>query len=103
MTLTGWIRHVGTTLRLVNASGLLLIRLGIPSDHVQRKEAIRGINSVFFGSSATLVCDRDLMEIDAEGLEFDTDLPSQNTVRRAEEILACILVCDWNVRAWSKR
>lgn len=63
----------------------------IPEDHQLRKEAIRNINKIFEQSKATLVCDRDLMNIDA------TDL----TMEVRESILVTVVVCDWNLRAWT--
>jgi hypothetical protein len=63
----------------------------IPQEHELRKEAIREINGVFLRSHATLVCDRDLMQIDT------TDL----TIELMEAIIATVIVCDWNVRAWT--
>ena len=73
----------------------------IPSDHKLRMEAIRGINSVFSGSFATLVRDRDLMEIDIDNLDFESDVLDERAIKRGEEIVATVLVCDWNVRAWT--
>lgn len=63
----------------------------IPQDHELRAESISKINEVFMQSKATLVCDRDLMEIDV------TDL----SIHIRERILATVIVCDWNVRAWT--
>lgn len=63
----------------------------IPQDHQLRKEAIAEINNVFSNSKLTLVCDRDIMEIDVHSL----------TMEVKETILATLLVCDWNVRAWT--
>ncbi|MCJ1269524.1 hypothetical protein MMC22_009416 [Lobaria immixta] len=63
----------------------------IPEDHQLRAESIAKINHVFAQSKVTLVCDRDLMEIDVQNL----------TLELRESILAVILVCDWNVRAWT--
>ncbi|KAI4175956.1 MAG: hypothetical protein LQ343_001238 [Gyalolechia ehrenbergii] len=63
----------------------------IPEDHKLRREAIRKINEIFENSKATLVCDRDLMSIDA------TDL----SVKIRETILVTAMVCDWNLRAWT--
>jgi hypothetical protein len=63
----------------------------IPEDHQLRREAINNINHVFADSKLTLICDRDMMEIDASNL----------TVETKESILAALLVCDWNVRAWT--
>ena len=64
----------------------------IPSDHALRREAISNINKVFGESKATLVCDRDLMEIDIEG---------EISVKLRESILVTAMTCDWNVRAWT--
>lgn len=63
----------------------------IPEDHKLRREAILKINEIFENSKATLVCDRDLMSIDA------TDL----SVATRETILVTAMVCDWNLRAWT--
>ncbi|KAL6715505.1 hypothetical protein ACLMJK_006466 [Lecanora helva] len=65
----------------------------IPTDHVLRREAISNINKVFARSRATLICDRDLMEIDLEEGEVSVEL--------CESILVTAIVCDWNVRAWT--
>jgi hypothetical protein len=63
----------------------------IPQDHELRDEAIREINGVFATCHLTLVCDKDLMQIDATDLNLEL----------MEAIIATILVCDWNVRAWT--
>jgi hypothetical protein len=63
----------------------------IPCQHELRKEAIKHINSVFTESRATIICDKDLMDIDISELNLATK----------ESILAAILVCDWNIRAWT--
>ena len=63
----------------------------IPEDHQLRAEAISNINAIFEKSKVTLVCDRDLMAIDA------TDL----SIRVRESILVTALVCDWNLRQWT--
>lgn len=65
----------------------------IPQDHQLRSEAISHINEVFAKSKITLICDCDLME-----LEVDTGI---DEVRSYERIIATMLVCDWNVRAWT--
>ena len=65
----------------------------IPTDHVLRREAISNINKVFAGSRVTLICDRDLMEIEIEGGDASVEL--------CESILVTTIVCDWNVRAWT--
>ena len=64
----------------------------IPSDHVLCREAIREINHIFAQSEATLVCDRDLMEIEVAG-DFCVEL--------RELVLVTAMTCDWNVRAWT--
>ena len=63
----------------------------IPEDHLLRSEAIQCINGIFSRSKITLVCDKDLMKIDIANL----------TVHVEESILATVLVCDWNLRAWT--
>ena len=63
----------------------------IPEDHQLRREAILKINEIFEQSRATLVCDRDLMSIDASNL----------TVEVREVILVTAMICDWNLRAWT--
>ena len=63
----------------------------IPEEHKLRQEAIRNINQTFAASKVTLVCDRDLMAIDASDLGM----------RMKQSIFATFLVCDWNVRAWT--
>lgn len=63
----------------------------IPENHQLRTESIQRINELFELSKLTVVCDRDLMEINIEHI----------TLRLRESILAIILVCDWNVRAWT--
>jgi hypothetical protein len=63
----------------------------IPTDDELRDEAIAQINSNFVNSKVTMLVDRDLMEIDINPL----------TLQAKEAILATIVVCDWNVRAWT--
>ncbi|KAL3479894.1 hypothetical protein BJX99DRAFT_221417 [Aspergillus californicus] len=63
----------------------------IPSDHELRNEAIAQINDSFANSKLTLLVDRDLMEIPIHPL----------TLQAEEAILAALVVCDWNVRAWT--
>ena len=63
----------------------------IPEDHALRLEAIQNINQTFARSKVTLVCDKDLMGIDIADLTITTE----------ESILATVLVCDWNLRAWT--
>lgn len=54
----------------------------------------------FCSSTACLVCDRDLMNIYVLSLKKQ-DVSSESNIRLQESILATILVCDWNVRAWT--
>lgn len=63
----------------------------IPEDHKLRREAIENINHVFEQSKATVVCDKDLMDIDASDL----------SMKVCELILGTMIVCDWNLRAWT--
>ncbi|KAF7115485.1 hypothetical protein CNMCM5793_002443 [Aspergillus hiratsukae] len=63
----------------------------IPTNDELRDEAIGQINSNFINSKITLLVDRDLMEIDIHPL----------TLQAEEAILATLVVCDWNVRAWT--
>lgn len=63
----------------------------IPEDHQLRREAIMNINQVFDNSRATVICDRDLMNINATNL----------TIAVRELIVVTTLVCDWNIRAWT--
>ncbi|KAF8848519.1 hypothetical protein BDZ45DRAFT_810739 [Acephala macrosclerotiorum] len=71
----------------------------IPTETSLRKKAIANINHIFMNSKATLVCDRDLMEIDISLLRKERTTPS--AVRLSEAILIALLVCDWNVRGWT--
>lgn len=70
--------------------------LCIPEDEDPRNEAISFINQTFSESKMTIVCDKDLMSLHAPS-GFDTT----DDVRQLETILATLLVCDWNVRAWT--
>ncbi|CZR67616.1 uncharacterized protein PAC_17515 [Phialocephala subalpina] len=64
---------------------------GLHENQELRTDAINKINEVFATSRVTLVCDRDLMDIDVSNLSPELQ----------ECILAALLVCDWNVRAWT--
>jgi hypothetical protein len=72
----------------------------IPSDDTLRREAISHINGIFGGSHATIVADKDIMSIDIEELSRDATL-TKSALQLREIILATLLVCDWNVRAWT--
>ncbi|KAG7137972.1 hypothetical protein HYQ45_004826 [Verticillium longisporum] len=63
----------------------------IPDEHKLRKEAIGYINEVFAASACVLVLDRDIMDVDVSQLSMDV----------WERLFATVLVCDWNVRAWT--
>ncbi|KAL4799855.1 hypothetical protein BDV19DRAFT_376238 [Aspergillus venezuelensis] len=63
----------------------------IPTDDELRDEAIGQINDNFINSKLVLLVDRDLMDIDIKPL----------TLAAEEAILATLVVCDWNVRAWT--
>ena len=63
----------------------------IPHEKALRTECINNINKIFSQSAVTLVCDRDIMSIDTTEL----------TMNLLESILATVLVCDWNIRAWT--
>jgi hypothetical protein len=65
----------------------------IPNDHDLRREAINHINDTFSQSKITLVCDRDLSSLAAPS--------GDNDIAQAERLLVMLLVCDWNVRAWT--
>lgn len=63
----------------------------IPSDLELRREAIKTINQIFSESSVTLISDQDLQSIDISTPSIDS----------SETLLSVLLVCDWNVRAWT--
>jgi len=63
----------------------------IPDQHQLRKKAVSQINGIFASSKLVLVYDRDIMQIDA----------TRMTLQLQEPTLVAILVCDWNVRAWT--
>lgn len=63
----------------------------IPNEKALRTECINNINKIFNQSMVTLVCDRDIMGIEISNLSMDLQ----------ESILATLLVCDWNLRAWT--
>ena len=63
----------------------------IPEEHKLRREAIENINQIFEHSKVTVVCDKDLMGIDASNLSREV----------CETIIGTLMVCDWNLRAWT--
>ncbi|RDW57267.1 hypothetical protein BP5796_12717 [Coleophoma crateriformis] len=68
----------------------------IPSDSQLRKEAIDTINGVFTTSNVILICDKDLQSVDISSEQ--TERPH---IELLEILLSILLVCDWNVRAWT--
>lgn len=63
----------------------------VPSDAGLRKEAISTINDVFATCDVVLVSDADLQSVDITSTSVDS----------LETLLSVLLVCDWNVRAWT--
>lgn len=63
----------------------------IPSEPDLRWDCIANITRVFTLSQVTLMCDRDIMSIDITDTGIET----------YEKLLATLLVCDWNMRAWT--
>ena len=63
----------------------------IPSGEPLRKEAIGTINEVFSNSKVTLVSDKDLQSLNL----------TSPSIEVLETLLSILLVCDWNVRAWT--
>ena len=58
------------------------------------------IDDTFLNSRFTLVYDQDVQEIDNSSANFHDAPADPLTVRCAENILAALLVSDWNVHAW---
>lgn len=79
----------------------------IPENHSLRREAIEKINPIFESSRATLVCDKDLMNLNIDKfirLEEPRHLhATYNTsvIHLLETLIVVLLVSDWNVRAWT--
>ena len=63
----------------------------ILQEHKLRREAIENINPIFEHSKATVICDTDLMDIEASELSMGV----------CELIIGTVMVCDWNLRAWT--
>lgn len=63
----------------------------ILSEKDLRWECISQITSVFSTSRKTLICDKDIMDIDISSHAIDV----------YETILATLLVCDWSLREWT--
>lgn len=63
----------------------------IPSDKHLRSEAIKMIIPIFRDSKVTLICDKDIMSIDAKDL----------TTQLCETLVSVLLLSDWNIRAWT--
>ncbi|KAK5994482.1 hypothetical protein PT974_04957 [Cladobotryum mycophilum] len=64
----------------------------IPSDRELRSAAIKTINPIFRNSKATLICDKDIMEV---------DVGEPLSVPRLEVLMSVLLLSDWNVRGWT--
>lgn len=76
---------------LLGYSSYWMDTAAIPSEKALRWECIANITRIFSASETTLVCDRDIMSIDI----------SSPSVEACERVLAALLVCDWNQRAWT--
>lgn len=63
----------------------------VPSETSLKNECIQHINEIFARSKVTLICDRDIMDINI----------NDPCVEKLESLLATLLVCDWNLRAWT--
>ncbi|MCJ1240192.1 hypothetical protein MMC14_008192 [Varicellaria rhodocarpa] len=64
----------------------------IPEDHELREEAIANINEVFTKSKATLICDKDLMEIDVSFYGLQTlDFPNRPVVQSSYAVCTLTL------------
>ncbi|ESU15118.1 hypothetical protein FGSG_13410 [Fusarium graminearum PH-1] len=65
----------------------------IPSDEHLRSEAIKTINPTFRESKVTLICDRDVMDIDIGSQSLSKE--------QCERLISVLLLSDWNIRAWT--
>lgn len=68
----------------------------IPSEHSLRKEAILYINSIFGRSKAVIISDKDVQQIPIKDIDCGVDV-----IWQAQVVLSTLLICDWNVRAWT--
>ncbi|KAK9422446.1 hypothetical protein SUNI508_04802 [Seiridium unicorne] len=64
----------------------------IPSEGPLRREAIGRINDIFTWSKVVLISDEDLLSI---------DVSMTSSIGELETVLSVLLLCDWNVRAWT--
>ncbi|KAK5658655.1 hypothetical protein OQA88_2051 [Cercophora sp. LCS_1] len=64
----------------------------IPLDRELRSAAIRTINPIFKNSKVTLICDKDVAEVDVGDL---------TSIRQLEILVSVLLLSDWNVRGWT--
>lgn len=64
----------------------------IPSDAELRSAAIKTINPIFRNSRVTLICDKDIM---------DVDVGEPLTIDKLEILVSVLLLSDWNVRGWT--
>jgi hypothetical protein len=77
--------------RACNASSYWIDSTCIPSEPKLRKEAIETINEVVSTSRIVMISDMDLQSVDI----------STRSIEVLETLLSILLVCDWNVRAWT--
>ncbi|OJJ55940.1 hypothetical protein ASPSYDRAFT_92143 [Aspergillus sydowii CBS 593.65] len=84
-------RRYSALARTLNCTSYWMDSPCVPTDRTLRAECIGQINGIFESSKVTLLADRDIMDIDIH----------PRTLEAEESILATLLVCDWNVRAWT--
>lgn len=71
---------------------LLLDRLCLyPRRQSTAERSNRGINGIFITSQVVLISDANLQSVD----------PLARNVKSIDTTLSILLVCDWNVRAWT--
>lgn len=63
----------------------------IPTEEKLRKEAIAKINTIFAHSKVVILSDEDVQSVNLQSESIDI----------LETVLSVLLVCDWNVRAWT--
>ena len=65
--------------------------VSVLENHQLCREAISNINTIFLDSRVVLVCDRDLMQVDVSNVALPL----------LESLLVGVLMCDWNIWAWT--
>ncbi len=83
-------RHTKIAL-LLGCSSYWIDTACVPNEEGLRKDCTADVASIFSLSNATLICDQDIMSIDIVDLSVEV----------CEKLLATLLVCDWNMRAWT--